>query len=55
VRGPQVISQTELMGSFSMYLISTAIANKAKAKFYDEDLPGLEDVTLFPSFLYGKL
>ncbi|EGO23646.1 hypothetical protein SERLADRAFT_370507 [Serpula lacrymans var. lacrymans S7.9] len=26
-----------------VYLISTAVANKMKAKFYTEDLPGLED------------
>lgn len=35
----------------SAYLISIAVANKVKAKFYDEDLPILEDVSsaLFPS------
>jgi hypothetical protein len=29
----------------SVYLISTAVANKAKSKFYDDDLPGLENVS----------
>ena len=34
----------------SAYLISIAVANNVKAKFYDEDLPALEDVSsaLFP-------
>jgi hypothetical protein len=29
----------------SVYLISTAIANATKDKFYAEDLPSLEDVS----------
>jgi len=31
--------------STSTYLISTAIANKTKARFYDEDLPEVENVS----------
>ena len=30
----------------SAYLISTAIANASKAKFYADDLPSLEDVSM---------
>lgn len=33
----------------SAYIISTATANKVKVKFYDEDIPALENVR--PSFL----
>lgn len=29
----------------SVYLISTAVANSTKDKFYSEDLPSLEDVS----------
>ena len=32
----------------SAYLISIAVANKIKSKFYDTDLPALEDVSLVP-------
>lgn len=34
-----------LTGNHSVYIISTAIANGSKAKFYNEDLPALEDVS----------
>jgi hypothetical protein len=30
---------------FSVYILSTATCNGAKAKFYDEDLPSFEDVS----------
>ncbi|KAJ7505127.1 hypothetical protein B0H11DRAFT_1976959 [Mycena galericulata] len=33
----------DMLNSKNVYLISTAIANNVKAKFYNEDLPGLED------------
>ncbi|KAJ6475039.1 hypothetical protein C8R47DRAFT_1143339 [Mycena vitilis] len=33
----------DMLNSKNVYLISTAIANNVKAKFYDEDLPALED------------
>lgn len=36
----------------SVYLISTAVSNRAKAKFYDEDLPALEDVSLCGLFMH---
>jgi hypothetical protein len=37
---------TALLRNFdSVYIITMTIANKAKARFYDEDLPGLEDVS----------
>jgi hypothetical protein len=32
--------------TYSTYLISTAIANATKRKFYSEDLPSLEDVSV---------
>ncbi|KAI0081551.1 hypothetical protein K474DRAFT_1681918 [Panus rudis PR-1116 ss-1] len=35
--------QIDMMNSKNVYIISTAIANKAKARFYGDDLPGLED------------
>ncbi|OBZ68741.1 Protein BZZ1 [Grifola frondosa] len=35
--------QVDMLNSKNAYLISTAIANKIKAKFYSEDLPALED------------
>ncbi|CAL1712731.1 unnamed protein product [Somion occarium] len=35
--------QTDMLNSKNVYLISTAIANKVKARFYNEDLPALED------------
>ncbi|KAL0961378.1 hypothetical protein HGRIS_006332 [Hohenbuehelia grisea] len=35
--------RNDMMNSKNLYLIATAVANKTKAKFYDEDLPGLED------------
>ncbi|KAJ7021586.1 hypothetical protein C8F04DRAFT_1140261 [Mycena alexandri] len=35
--------RTDMLNSKNVYLISTAIANNVKAKFYDEDLPALED------------
>ena len=31
--------------AFSVYLLSTSIANRTKAKFYEEDLPSLENVS----------
>lgn len=36
----------------SSYLISTAIANRAKAMFYSEDIPQLENVSPDKMFLY---
>ena len=33
----------------SVYLISTAIANQAKDKFYNEDIPMLENVRAIPT------
>ncbi|KAJ7245019.1 hypothetical protein B0H12DRAFT_1128298 [Mycena haematopus] len=33
----------DMLNSKNVYLISTAIANNVKAKFYNEDLPALED------------
>ncbi|KAJ6585189.1 hypothetical protein B0H19DRAFT_1108684 [Mycena capillaripes] len=33
----------DMLNSKNMYLISTAIANNVKTKFYNEDLPALED------------
>ncbi|KAK7048535.1 hypothetical protein R3P38DRAFT_1868987 [Favolaschia claudopus] len=33
----------DMLNSKNVYLISTAIANNVKAKFYDQDLPALED------------
>ncbi|KDQ25535.1 hypothetical protein PLEOSDRAFT_1078053 [Pleurotus ostreatus PC15] len=33
----------DLKKKVDVYIISTTLANRAKAKFYDEDLPGLED------------
>ncbi|EGN98055.1 hypothetical protein SERLA73DRAFT_55208 [Serpula lacrymans var. lacrymans S7.3] len=41
--GKKKVSQNELSHKPCVYLISTAVANKMKAKFYTEDLPGLED------------
>lgn len=35
-----------LKAAVSTYIIATAVANSAKAKFYDEDLPDLENVRL---------
>ncbi|KAF8895149.1 hypothetical protein BD779DRAFT_1797047 [Infundibulicybe gibba] len=35
--------RNDMMNSKNIYLISTAIANGAKAKFYNEDLPALEN------------
>lgn len=35
----------------SVYVIATAIANKTKAKLYEEDLPSLEDVSQFIIFV----
>ncbi|KAF8158545.1 hypothetical protein B0H34DRAFT_797918 [Crassisporium funariophilum] len=35
--------RNEMLNSKNIYLISTAIANRAKAKFYQEDLPSLEN------------
>jgi len=35
--------QIDMLNSKNSYLIATAAANKAKAKFYNEDLPALED------------
>lgn len=43
------------LGTWSSYLISTAIANGIKAKFYDEDLPKLENVNILTSSSYGRL
>lgn len=34
----------DMLNSKNIYLISTNVANKAKAKFYEEDLPSLENV-----------
>jgi hypothetical protein len=31
--------------SSSSYIVSTSIANKVKAKFYDVDIPALENVS----------
>ncbi|KAJ7677465.1 hypothetical protein B0H17DRAFT_1079241 [Mycena rosella] len=33
----------DMLNSKNVYLISTAVANSVKAKFYNEDLPALED------------
>ncbi|PIL22850.1 hypothetical protein GSI_15545 [Ganoderma sinense ZZ0214-1] len=35
--------QVDMLNSKNAYLISIAVANNVKAKFYDEDLPALED------------
>ncbi|KAF9499043.1 hypothetical protein BDN71DRAFT_1480868 [Pleurotus eryngii] len=35
--------KNDMLNSKNVYIISTTLANRAKAKFYDEDLPGLED------------
>ncbi|KAH8104793.1 hypothetical protein BXZ70DRAFT_1005298 [Cristinia sonorae] len=35
--------QADMLNSKNIYLISVAVANKVKAKFYEEDLPSLED------------
>ncbi|KAJ7069661.1 hypothetical protein C8F01DRAFT_1113519 [Mycena amicta] len=35
--------RVEMLNSKNVYLISTAIANSVKAKFYSDDLPALED------------
>ncbi|KAH9933234.1 uncharacterized protein BXZ73DRAFT_89849 [Epithele typhae] len=35
--------QIDMLNSKNAYLISIAVSNKAKAKFYDEDIPALED------------
>ncbi|KAI0669220.1 hypothetical protein C8Q78DRAFT_1042286 [Trametes maxima] len=35
--------QADMLNSKNAYLISIAVANKVKAKFYSEDLPALED------------
>ncbi|KAI1794856.1 hypothetical protein LXA43DRAFT_994584 [Ganoderma leucocontextum] len=35
--------QVDMLNSKNAYLISIAVANNVKAKFYDEDLPTLED------------
>ena len=38
--------------SNSAYLISTAIANASKEKFYTDDLPSLEDVGVIVMQIY---
>ncbi|KAJ6621842.1 hypothetical protein B0H10DRAFT_2162903 [Mycena sp. CBHHK59/15] len=38
--------RVDMLNSKNVYLISTAIANNVKAKFYNEDLPALEDSSL---------
>jgi hypothetical protein len=40
----------------SVYLISTTVANNVKAKFYNEDLPALEDVRFntFPRLSFSE-
>ncbi|KAJ7134798.1 hypothetical protein C8R44DRAFT_771495 [Mycena epipterygia] len=35
--------RVDMLNSKNVYLISTAVANNVKAKFYNEDLPALED------------
>ncbi|KAI0916825.1 hypothetical protein AcW1_007828 [Taiwanofungus camphoratus] len=35
--------QVDMLNGKNVYIISTAIANQVKAKFYNEDLPALED------------
>lgn len=35
----------------SAYIISIAVANKVKSKFYDEDLPVLENVSVIPAIV----
>ena len=35
----------------SAYLISIAVANKVKSKFYDDDLPALENVSLLSAIV----
>ncbi|KAJ7095722.1 hypothetical protein B0H15DRAFT_826828 [Mycena belliarum] len=35
--------RVDMLNSKNVYLISTAVANSVKAKFYSEDLPALED------------
>ncbi|KAK7690386.1 hypothetical protein QCA50_007044 [Cerrena zonata] len=35
--------QTDMLNSKNVYIISTAVANRVKAQFYEEDLPSLED------------
>ncbi|GJE88388.1 hypothetical protein PsYK624_044710 [Phanerochaete sordida] len=35
--------QVDMLNSKNVYLIATAVANRAKEKFYGEDLPALED------------
>ncbi|KAJ6525279.1 hypothetical protein DFH09DRAFT_1188777 [Mycena vulgaris] len=35
--------RVDMLNSKNVYLISTAVANSVKAKFYNEDLPALED------------
>ncbi|KAJ7195463.1 hypothetical protein GGX14DRAFT_676626 [Mycena pura] len=41
----------DMLNSKNVYLISTAIANSVKDKFYNEDLPALEDVRLVVRFV----
>ncbi|KAL1760436.1 hypothetical protein FB107DRAFT_203028 [Schizophyllum commune] len=36
--------RVDMLNSKNNYLISTAVANRAKAKFFEDDLPSLEDV-----------
>lgn len=44
-----VCSRSMLLNDlFSVYLVATAVANKTKAKFYDADLPSLENVRWDP-------
>ncbi|KAJ8523239.1 hypothetical protein ONZ45_g333 [Pleurotus djamor] len=35
--------KNDMLNSKNVYIIATTLANRAKAKFFDEDLPGLED------------
>ncbi|KAJ7442609.1 hypothetical protein FB451DRAFT_1438254 [Mycena latifolia] len=42
--------RVDMLNSKNVYLISTAVANSVKAKFYSEDLPALEDSRLVLRF-----
>nr|GAT60101.1 predicted protein [Mycena chlorophos] len=43
----------DMLNSKNVYLISTAIANSVKAKFYEDDLPTLEDVRAESRLRFG--